>query len=137
MIKELDIDVMAITETWLNVENYAISVNELLPNNMKFFGRHRENGKGGGVGICLKDSLCDSIVVNNDDKKQSCEHLSLSLKKDNLEVKILVIYRLLTKNNFIEELDEILSELCIGSHFVMVGTHTYMTHQKWCLIFIV
>ena len=121
MIKELNLDIIAISETWLNEDNNTPTLNELIPKGMHFYGRNRLKSRGGGVGLLLKDEFFKNSYMQNDEIKCSFEHMIVSLKIKKIEVKIVVIYRIFEDRTFIEEMDSLLSDISIGSHILMLG----------------
>ena len=111
LIKDLEIDVFALTETWLrNEENNAVLINEMLPPGMKYFGKNRTYSRGGGVGICLREDIFNKVEIENDEQRQSFEHLSVNLSLNRLKLKTIVMYRNLDHINFIDEFDSFLNE---------------------------
>ena len=54
LISENQYDILMLTETWLGECDHA-KINEMTPATHTFFHRHRENRRGGGVGIMLSN----------------------------------------------------------------------------------
>ena len=89
---EHDIDVMAVTETWLK-ENDEIKITELLPPNYKIVQRPRgKNRPGGGVAIIHKDSL-DVSVKPNCINATAFEHLEICITFPSKTYRIILVYR--------------------------------------------
>ena len=87
---DLNIDIMALTETWLNSGDEAF-ITELCPEGFKFIHAPRNNkNRGGGVGLLfkknlqMKKKLCDSFL-----SFECMDILLLNL----INVRIFVIYR--------------------------------------------
>ncbi len=125
-----DIDVLAITETWLSTgDGDACVIADLCPNGYKF--SHRPRGsKGGGVGILYKSSL--SIKIQKVTKYKSFEHVQYILKSASKCFRICVVYRpppskknKLTPSMFLEEFSAFLDELSQTSgQLVLLGDFT-------------
>ena len=122
LIKELHVNLIALTETWLSDnDNNTVVINEILPCNMNYYGKNRI-GRGGGVGICLQNDIFEKVNVYNDDCKQSFEHLSIGLKKSTFDCIVIVIYRKFDNVNFIEEFESLLSDLYQkNSNLIILG----------------
>ena len=56
LIKEENIDIFALTETWLSDYDYSV-INEMTPITHSFLNVPRLNRKGGGVGVFLSNSF--------------------------------------------------------------------------------
>ena len=87
---DLNIDIVALTETWLNSDDEAF-ITELYPEGFKFIHAPRNNNRrGGGVGLLfknnhqMKEKLCDSFL-----SFECMDILLLNL----INVRIFVIYR--------------------------------------------
>ena len=77
---ESNVDLMPMTETWLymDAEENAVHVNELLPNGYKLLHSPRSDGRvGGGVAVIFRDSLKVVRIKKNRTctKSEQFEHL--------------------------------------------------------------
>ena len=58
LVVDHDVDILAMTETWLRAGNHDdIAMGTLCPNSYRFLHVPRPQGRGGGVGLLFKDSL--------------------------------------------------------------------------------
>ena len=100
-IVESNVDLMALTETWLyvNVEENVVHINELIPSSYKILHSPRSDGRvGGGVALIFRDSFRAVKVKKNRtySKSRQFEHLVcvISLNKDQRSnVRLAVVYR--------------------------------------------
>jgi exonuclease III len=93
-ISENQLDIVAITETWLgdgNRDQYVI--NSLCPSDYNFIHAARTTGKGGGVGLLLKSNLpCRRVTKHK--SYESFEYLQTVLQpQKSTAVLLCVIYR--------------------------------------------
>ena len=52
-MSENDVDILAITETWLQENNNDFSIAEMCPTGYQFHNVTRKNTRGGGIGLLL------------------------------------------------------------------------------------
>ena len=110
-INDNNLDILCVTETWLKDSDSSV-VNECCPSTHTFYGRQRQEKRGGGVGAFLAGSLkhvkiIDQIRVN------SFEYLQIVFKNRNEWVMMLVIYRSPSSSPdaFFQEFDILLESL--------------------------
>lgn len=90
-IVENNVDIMAITETWLGTDIDQIVLNELTPDGYKMYHKPRRGRKGGGAVIAR---LNLKIV----EEKQSCEnvqfeHIGCVVYSQNHKFRMSIVYR--------------------------------------------
>ena len=121
---DLNIDIMALTETWLNSDDEAF-ITEICPEGFKFIHAPRNNNKrGGGVGLLFKNNLqmkkklCDSF--------SSFECMNILLL-NLINVRIFVIYRPppsqvngLTVSLFFAEFSQFLEDIVILPETILI-----------------
>ena len=90
-MSENDIDILAITETWLQENNNDFSITEMCPTGYQFHHVRRKNTRGGGVGLLLKKH----IKVEKQSQKgfSSFEYLDVILNNYNISIRTIVTYR--------------------------------------------
>ena len=88
LITDLDIDLLALTETWLTLDDY-VCLNESTPPNYLNTHLPRETGRGGGTGAIYKSNL--RLHPKPRLKYSSFESLVLNLYQLNQETTIFVI----------------------------------------------
>lgn len=85
------VDILALTETWLNASGDDLAIGELRPSGYKFIHTPREGSNGGGVGLLFRDTL--KIIDRTVGVKfKSFEFLDVSCV-DTKNVRIIVVYR--------------------------------------------
>ena len=135
-----DVDILALTETWLRPGNIDdIDVGTLRPTGYRFLHVPRSQGRGGGVGVLFKDSLDVNTSVT--DSYETFEFIDVRLRNCQ-SVRILIVYQ--PPNNtscalFFEEfsrlLEHVLSEpsasLMIAGdlNFHMENSNNALTRQ--------
>ena len=55
------VDLLGITETWLNLKGDEVTIGELCPSGYHFVHTPRPAGTGGGVGLLYKQGFCTKI----------------------------------------------------------------------------
>ena len=86
-----DVDILALTETWLRPGNIDdIDVGSLRPTGYRFLHVPRSQGRGGGVGVLFKDSLDVNTSVT--DSFETFEFMDVRLRNCQ-SVRILIVYR--------------------------------------------
>lgn len=123
-VKEKNIDVAVITETWLNVKDgqYQMVLNEICPEGHRILSKPRDK-RGGGLAIIYRSNLNPKVLdIGQSVNAQSYEHLTISLTNsanDKLQHTLVAVYRPPSKSvpKFMEELLTHLSEarLCLGT----------------------
>ena len=117
-----DIDVLAITETWLRPGDHdAVEIGTLCPTGYRFMHVPRLSSRGGGIGLLFKDSLRINDSLCN--TFQSFEIMDVRLR--NVEcVRILIIYRSPDSSNvFYEEFSRLLEQVSAehSGHLLITG----------------
>ena len=87
-----DIDIFALTETWLEPgDSDRLLIEELIPSGYRFLHNPRSIGRGGGVGMLFKNSLRvkqeETIVTD------SFEYMQIICNTSTKSFRIIVIYR--------------------------------------------
>ncbi|XP_037832675.1 uncharacterized protein LOC119617245 [Kryptolebias marmoratus] len=110
-ITEHNIDVLFLTETWLNDNNEAIVLIESAPPTYNFLSEKRKHKKGGGVASIFKNTInCSKISLGN---FTSFEYLGIEVKGHKRTL-TLTLYKTPTyEKNFFTDLNELLSLICI------------------------
>lgn len=126
-VVEHDIDVLALTETWLQPDNTDdLVIKELCPTGYSFLHAPRSTGRGGGVGVLFKDSL--KMKKIDKQKFHSFENIQLNLHSSTSSTVILVIYRPPSTNcsTFLEEFSNFLEQFVIASgRLLLVGDFNF------------
>ena len=92
LICENEIDICAITETWLSTtDGDKISIGNLTPVGYSLLHVPRAKGRGGGVGIVYKDSLKVQKQAVTSQKSFECMEVHLSTGNDC--IRFCVVYR--------------------------------------------
>ena len=129
-VVEQDIDVMAITETWLRETGDELIIAELCPTGYKLIHIPRLGNSGGGVGLLYKDSI--AVKHSHQRKFRSFEYLDISL--GNLKiVRTILIYRPpssgtngLSVSLFYEEFTNLLEDVAVSpSEILLVGDFNF------------
>ena len=92
LINENGYDILMLTETWLGECDHA-KINEMTPATHTFFHCHRENRRGGGVGIVLSNSF-RKVKVHYTERFDTFEHIQVSCEMGNSRYAFIIIYRL-------------------------------------------
>ncbi len=90
-ISARDIDIFALSETWLSTMDTDSFISEITPPGYVFHHQPRLAKKGGGVGFFVRDTLNHSIIKCP--KFASFEHIALSVKLDHKCFNLVCIYR--------------------------------------------
>lgn len=117
-ITDNEVDILAITETWLREGDSSI-VDDLCPPSHKFFGIPRpaaKGNKGGGVGFVIRSDI--DTEVQSSGKYKTFESLSVLIKAKR-PLHVCVIYRPppsqkngFTLAQFISDIEEFFSHMC-------------------------
>ena len=115
MVNKLKLDIITLSETWLKNDKHLLEyVN--LPG-YKFSYRNRDEKRGGGVGVYIKDCITYKIrndIISLDD---SLEHLRVEVKGKNKKTPYLIgiVYQPSSENakkiEWIEKIDAVLSSI--------------------------
>lgn len=122
------LDCLAFTETWLKGDKrdnrVLADMKRTLPN-FKFHHIHRPRGRGGGVGILVRDGLRLRMKEQYSFKSMECMNLQVSSASTSLE--LLVIYRpprskknKLTSTLFFDELSSLLESMCVAANNIAI-----------------
>ena len=112
---------MAITETWLRPGSRDdMIVGELTPNGYSMIHEPRQTGRGGGVGVILRDTISAKAEPIND-AYRSFECMKIKVIKSSFTYRFVTIYRpppsaknKLTAHDFFEEFDNFLSSMILA-----------------------
>jgi exonuclease III len=118
-IIDSDLDIIALTETWLStLERDQRIIGELTPPGYIFHHVPRLNRKGGGVAVLCKDTF--KIHVNSAFSASSFECIDVSVTAISVTIKMIVIYRIppnskngLKRSEFIAEFTNLLEKTSI------------------------
>jgi len=91
VIESHQLDVLVITETWMNADQPPAVVNDIAPSDYLAVHQFRGAGSGGGVAIVYRRHLKLS-VVNISSTATSFEHLTVKLTTKNRRVNLTAIY---------------------------------------------
>lgn len=107
LINKNNLDIMTVSETWLNDD---IPTNIIKIPNYRFLRKDRQ-GRGGGVGIYVRESIKCKIVLEKFGCVEGVEHLWIELHFGRLNILLGVIYRVPTNNvvTFLQHIDDLLS----------------------------
>ena len=106
------LDVLAVTETWLNEENGDAILREVCPSGYSAIHCPRPRGRGGGLAIFFRDSLRVGIL-QVDFRPDSFEYLYASLCVNGVTIRLVVVYRppSLSPNQFLIDFADLLELL--------------------------
>ena len=88
-----NIDVCAITETWLSNQISPAMLNDLTPNGFKFLNHPRIGKKGGGLGIIYRRNLDVKLFDSKELKFKNFEYLNCTIAFKNKTFFLGVVYR--------------------------------------------
>ena len=114
---------MAITETWLKSDaNNNNIIDKLCPTGYKFLHQPRETGRGGGVGLLLKDIFIAQRNFTINGIFTTFEHINVSVKSSGCYLDIIVIYRPPSTciNQFIDEFSILLEQVVLSSGYLLI-----------------
>ena len=120
-VVEHNLDLLAITETWLDPGDKDIYyVRGICPTGYDFHHIPRADSNGGGVGLLVKKSL--QIRKQNQTKVKSFEYMDVLVKYLNACIRLVIVYRPppseqngLKENDFFDEFNSLLECLAITS----------------------
>ena len=120
-----DVDIFALTETWLHPDNRDDQViGDLIPVGYSFYHVPRQFGNGGGVGILVKNGFYVEQTIAMNRQFDSFEFIDLLIKFDSCrDIRVLVIYRPPSCNFslFIDEFGCLLEQYITDSSFLLVA----------------
>ena len=122
LISERALDILVLTETWLNDNISNSRIAELTPDTHSFHHVPRETGIGGGVGVLVSNCF-SNIKLEKSQNYNTFEHLEISLRYMSKLYKFVVMYRPPPKTNFelfLDELDELMSVLSHENKKILV-----------------
>ena len=90
-VSENNIDILAMTETWLREDDNEFSIAEICPTGYHFYHVTRKNARGGGVGLLLKKYI--KVKKQSQRKFSSFEYIDVTLNCRNTCTRMIVIYR--------------------------------------------
>lgn len=130
LVVDKNIDILAITETWLRPSGDEICIGDLCPTGYGFLHVPRIDSVGGGVGLLFKESL--RIKTKAEHQFKSFEYMDISLI--NLQnVRVIIVYRpppsqsnLLTPGLFFEEFSSFLEQIITSpGNLLLVGDFNF------------
>ena len=125
-IVDHDLDLFAVTETWLRpggIDNYHIE--EFCPSGYTFYHTPRDSSRGGGVGLLTKKSI--QVRKHTLNKFGSFEYMDVLARVKNEVIRIVVIYRpplsrQSSSTNFFDDFSTLAEQLAIASgNLLIVG----------------
>ena len=91
-VTEVNMDLIAITETWLNIgEKDNRVIKHLTHADYKFVHLPRKSRRGGGVGLVYRSSF--KVVVNRRDDMKSFEFMDVDVSSSGNSMKLVITYR--------------------------------------------
>ena len=125
-VVEHNLDLLAITETWLDPGDKDIYyVREICPTGYDFHHIPRADSNGGGVGLLVKKSL--QIRKHNQTKVKSFEYMDVLVKYLNACIRLVIVYRPppseqngLKENDFFDEFNSLLECWAITSSKLLI-----------------
>ena len=119
-IKDENLDIFAITETWLTDYDSAV-IKEMTPVSHTFIHNARHNRRGGGVGLFLANSF-KKIKRCNVVNRETFELLQVECEIDGSKISFVVVYRppITSVNHFIDEFRTYLATIDMVSANVIV-----------------
>ncbi|XP_051728841.1 uncharacterized protein LOC127501090 [Ctenopharyngodon idella] len=117
IIKDNNLDVLCLTETWLKPDDY-ITLNESSPQGYDYRHNARQKGKGGGVAVIYSNIYS---ISQKSFKYNSFETMVLYVTLCKLTFVLATVYRPPGHNtDFIKEFADFLSELVLAADKVLV-----------------
>lgn len=122
-----DIDILAITETWLGSTVDGSVMKELVPSGYKILYKSRNDRRGGGIALLFKTNIDVKQFPPSENNFTHFEHMEFSIYSTGLRFRLCVIYRPPpSKSNgfriatFFEEWDRYLDEHTILPHETLI-----------------
>lgn len=121
-INEKKLDLYAVTETWLsNCDNAVIE--EMTPVTHSFINNPRNEGRGGGVGLFITNSI-SKVVKCNSNVYDAFEHLKINCEISGNRMTIITVYRPPNTNSgaFIREFGLFLETIdMVSANIIILG----------------
>ena len=129
LIVENSLDLMLITETWLN-DNDDVLLNQIIPEGYSYELQNRK-GRGGGVMIIYKQTLDIKRVETT--AKKTFEYIEVTFKSSNTLYRVVGVYRpppskqnKLTVNAFLSEFqDFIVDKTLLAGKVIIIGDFNF------------
>ena len=93
-VLENDCDICALVENWLKVNIDERIARDITPDGYTFIGAPRKQGRGGGVGVLLKENLSHVRQPDLSFEPKSFEHLQLLITINSICIRLFVVYRI-------------------------------------------
>ena len=127
-ILENDLDIMALTETWLRPGTIDEAViGEMVPPGYNFFHEPRSTGRGGGVGIITRDTIKTTTETLHS-SYHTFECLQIKAISTSMTYRIFTIYRpppsdknTLTTTDFLEDFGNFLSDVILSTGKLIIA----------------
>ena len=135
-VVDYDVDITAITETWLRDNGDDLIIRELCPTGYKLVHKPRISCTGGGVGFLYKENIAiEHITYHSEFRSFECLDVTFASSND---IRTLVIYRPpcstvngLSVNLFLDEFSTLLEEVVIStSEFLILGDFNFHIDDK-------
>ena len=117
LVVEQDVDIFAITESWLSSESHEFIIRDLCLTGYDFHNVPR-GSRGGGLGILHKSTIHFQNQSGIKGKFKSFEFMDLLLKQSSTSLRVVIVYRPQTMDNnksstslFFEEFSRLLEAL--------------------------
>ncbi|XP_062595717.1 uncharacterized protein LOC134257091 [Saccostrea cucullata] len=113
-----DLDLVALTETWLGSSVDEAVVNELKPSCYEIIRQDRNSGRrGGGIALVFKNGIDVTVLNTSSDIFTQFEHLKVTVRIEDMRMNLCIIYRPppstvngLTTSQFFSEWDTYLDQ---------------------------
>ncbi|XP_051797401.1 uncharacterized protein LOC127531665 isoform X3 [Acanthochromis polyacanthus] len=123
-IQKFDLDILAMTETWLTEENGDQRLGEILTGEFTFYHQPRVDQRGGGVAVGHSNEL-EGTRVQLDEPFESFEYVAADLRHDEWDrpIRIITVYRPPGGNmeNFLEEFENLLEKFPEDDSILITG----------------
>lgn len=87
-----NIDIMALTETWLGTDTDNIALADLVQDGFDIYTVPRHNRRGGGIALVYKTDL-EVNMIKSQEVFTSFEHLECIIGSKNSKLRMCIIYR--------------------------------------------
>ena len=89
---DAEIDLLAITETWLSPgESDIKTIKDVTPAGYKFDHVPRKNRRGGGIGFLYRSIF--TVTINNKQAMNTFESMDIDVSSHNTHIKLVIVYR--------------------------------------------
>ena len=112
-----DLNIIGVTETWLRPSDTQGLMDEITPAGFKLHQVPRENKKGGGVAVLVRNDI-DSVLCQTD-QRETFKHITIKLSdRQSSQLLVHVIYRppSTSKSRFIEEFNSFMEAAALSPH---------------------